>query len=296
MARIKLGITSHAVPVYFALTFAISWGGLLALGGLSGLSSDTWQSDPRLPWFGVAMLAGPSAAGLLLTSIVSGRAGRRELLSRMFRWRVSARWYAAALLTAPIVFASVHFALSLASPIYLPSIVSSSSKTSLLMASIAAALVVGVFEELGWTGFAIPMLRQRHAAFASAIIVGVPWGAWHLLTNDFWIATTYAGGLSVPIFATVTAISLLAGQLPAYRVLMVWVYEQTGSLLIAALMHASLSASTFILGPEKVTGMALISYGFALTGAWWIVVAAIAIARRKRISRQPFDVTRPHAA
>jgi CAAX protease family protein len=297
MNKIKLAITSHAVPVYFALTFAISWGGLLALGGLSRLSSDTWQSDPRLPWFGLAMLAGPSAAGLLLTSIVSGRAGLRQLLSRMFRWRVSARWYAVALLTAPIVFASVHFLLSLASPLFLPSIVTTSNRMPLLMSSIAAALTVGVFEEIGWTGFAIPTLRQRHAAFAAAIIVGAPWGAWHLLTNDFWIATTYAGELSVPVFAIVTGVTLVVGQLPAYRVLMVWVYDRTGSLLIAMLMHASLSACSFILGPEKVTGVALVSYGFALTAAWWIVVAVIAITRRKQISRQPFDVTpRRHAA
>jgi CAAX protease family protein len=286
MTKIQVAIRSHPVPVYFALTFAISWGGLLALGGLSGLSSDTWQSDPRLPWFGLAMLAGPSTAGLLLTSIVSGRAGLRELRSRMFRWRLSARWYAVALLTAPIVFASVQFALSLASPLFFPGIVSSSNKASLLMSSMAAALVVGVFEEIGWTGFAIPTLRQRHPAFAVAIIVGVPWGAWHLLTNDFWIATTYAGELSVPVFAIVTGITLLAGQLQAYRVLMVWIYDETGSLLIAMLMHASLSASTFILGPEKVTGLALVSYGFALTAAWWIIVAVVAIARRKRSSQQ----------
>jgi len=110
----------NPVPIYFALTFAISWGGLLAIGGLGGLSGATWQSDPRLPLFFLAMLAGPSIAALLLTSVVSGHAGLRELLSRLLRWRVGARWYAVALLTAPIVFAAVHLALSLASPVFLP--------------------------------------------------------------------------------------------------------------------------------------------------------------------------------
>ena len=32
-------------------------------------------------------------------------------------------------------------------------------------------------------------------------------------------------------------------MLPAYRVLMVWVYDRTGSLLVAILMHASLTAT-----------------------------------------------------
>jgi CAAX protease family protein len=287
----------NSVPIYFALTFAISWGGLLAIGGLGGLSGATWQSDPRLPFFVLAMLAGPSAAALLLTSVVSGHAGLRELLSRLLRWRVGARWYAVALLTAPIVFAAVHLALSLASPVFLPSIVTMSGTASLLMFSIAGALAVGVLEELGWTGFAIPRLRRRHGALATALIVGVAWGAWHLLTNDIWIATTYSGGLPAALFVTLNGVTLLVGQLPAYRVLMVWVYDRTGSLPIAMLMHASLSACTFVLGPEKVTGLALVAYNFAIAGAWWTVVAAVAIANRKRVSRQPLGVTpRRHAA
>src|SRR5688572_6640988 len=116
MSRLKVFVARHPVPTYFALTFAISWGGLLAVGGLDGMSGTTWQSDPRLPFLVVAMLAGPSIAGLLLTALVSGRAGLRKLLSRLLRWRVEPRWYAVALLTAPVVFITVHSALSFALP------------------------------------------------------------------------------------------------------------------------------------------------------------------------------------
>ena len=42
--------------------------------------------------------------------------------------------------------------------------------------------------------------------------------------------------------------------LPAYRVLMVWVYDRTGSVLVAMLMHVSLTASTLILQPLDVAG------------------------------------------
>jgi hypothetical protein len=55
----------------------------------------------QLPIAILLMLVGPSAAGLLLTGIVYGRAGFRDLLSRLLKWRVSLRWYAIALLTAP---------------------------------------------------------------------------------------------------------------------------------------------------------------------------------------------------
>jgi len=100
---IKAFIKRHPVLTYYALVFAISWGGFLLVGGPDLFAGTNWQTDP-LFWFAVlAMLAGPPVAGLLLTGLVSGRAGFRELLSRLLRWRVDARWYAVVLLTAPIL-------------------------------------------------------------------------------------------------------------------------------------------------------------------------------------------------
>ena len=66
MTAIKAFIKRHPVLTYFALTFAISWGGvLLVIGGPGGRASTAWQSDPRLPFMAVAMLAGPSVSGML---------------------------------------------------------------------------------------------------------------------------------------------------------------------------------------------------------------------------------------
>jgi hypothetical protein len=125
---------------------------------------------------------------------------------------------------------------------------------------------------------------------ATALIVGVPWGAWHLLTNDLWIGKTYAAGLPVGLFLALNGLTLLIGQLPAYRVLMVWIYDRTGgSLLVAMLMHASLSACTFILGPVAASGIALVIYDFVLGAAWWIVVAAVAMANHGEFARQPLQ-------
>ena len=282
-------IRSHPVAAYFALAFAISWGGLLLIGGTSGISG-TWQSDPRLPLMVVAMLAGPSVAGLIVTGLVSGRAGLGALFSRVARWRVGVRWYAFALLAAPVVFGAVHFALSLTSPVFIPGILTTSDRSSLLISSIAGALAVGFFEEIGWTGFAVPAVLRRYGVLTTGLIVGVPWGAWHLLTNDIWIGRSYSGGLPVAFFVTMNGLGLIVGQLPAYRVLMVWVYDRTGSLLVAMLMHASLSASTFALGPASATGANLLIYGFVLAAAWWAVVGIVqAMAGFSRGRRPAID-------
>ena len=160
MSTVNAFLTRYPVPAYFALTFAISWGGaLLAIGGSGGMRGTTPTSDPRFMYALMAMLAGPSITGVLLTALVYGRTGLREFLSRLFKWRVGASWYAVALLTPPLLMTATLFTLSLASPAFLPGIFTSDDRTSLLLVGLAVGLAAGIFEELGWTGFAIARIE-----------------------------------------------------------------------------------------------------------------------------------------
>ena len=287
MTRAQAFIRRHPVPSYCVLTFAISWGGVLMAAGAGGFQGATPQDDPLFPIAVVAMLAGPSAAGILLTALVHGRAGLRELLVRLRTWRVGAGWYAVALLGAPMVSTVILLALSLTSPIFLPGIVTSGDKGALLLLGLSAAVAVGFFEELGWTGFAVPTVKLRHGVLATGVIVGAVWGAWHFLTNVLLATGTSSGQLPLSVYLIARSVSLLIGGLPAFRVLMVWVYERTGSLPVAMLMHVSLTASTLILGPLAISGVNLLISDFALSAAWWVVVAAIAASNHWQLSRRP---------
>jgi membrane protease YdiL (CAAX protease family) len=288
MTTLKPFIKRHSLPIYFVLTFVISWGSLILLsGGPRGFPSTKEQFERLLPLFIPAVLAGPSLAGILLTGLVGGRAGFRELLSRLLRWRVSVRWYAVALLTAPLVLTAELLALSLSSQRFFPGLFATNDKASRLVMGLVAGLVVGLFEELGWTGFATPRLRLRYRIFPTGLILGVLWGAWHIFLNVIWVSDAYSGGLSPIFFLTARAFGDLVGLLPAYRVLMVWVYDRTGSLLVAILMHASLTASTMVVEPVGISGIHLLIYDLASTAAMWLVVAAIAVAKHGQLSRQP---------
>jgi len=70
-------------------------------------------------------------------------------------------------------------------------------------------------------------------------------------------------------------------------VLMVWVYDRTESLLVAMLMHASLTASTLIVAPLAISGIVLLTYQLVWAAALWVVVGAVALATRGHLSRQP---------
>jgi len=151
-------IKSRPLLSYFVLAFAISWGAVLTVivVGHGSILATKEQFETLIPFAGPAMLLGPSVAGLLLTGLLYGKAGFRDLLARLTRWRVGARWYAVALLTAPLLYTAILLVLSVRSREFLPTIFTSEGKATLLLMGIFAGLVIGIFEELGWTGFAIP--------------------------------------------------------------------------------------------------------------------------------------------
>ena len=186
-----------------------------------------------------------------------------------------------ALLTAPLSMMALLLALSLLSREFLPGIVVSDDKASLLRFGVAVALSAGFFEELGWTGFATPMLRQRHSVLATGLIVGLLWATWHLLVA-FWLSGTYGGSLSLASYLLDPSLFLVA-----FRVLMVWVYDRTGSLLVAMLMHAGLTASSRILSPPAISGGPLLTLDLVWAAAMWTLVAAVVVAGGGRLARRP---------
>lgn len=293
---IKAFVTRHQAPVYFAVTFAISWGAALAaIGGSGGMRGTTPASDPRFAYALMAMLAGPSVTGLVLTVLVHGRTGLREFRSRLLEWRVAVAWYAVALLTAPVLMTAILLALSFTSATFLPGIVTSAQKRSILLTGLAVGLSAGVFEELGWTGFAIPTLRRRYRVFAAGLIAGVWWSVWHLLPN-IWSSRAAAGELAMTGYLAATTVGVFVGYLVPFRMLMVWVYEHTASVFVAMLMHASLTASLLILNPVDLSGTHLLIYSFSLAAALWTVVGALSIARfavniRRTVQRTVRGVT-----
>ena len=103
---------------------------------------------------------------------------------------------------------------------------------------------------------------------------------------NFWGSGVSAGELSLAVFAPVWLLGILVGSLTAFRVLMVWVYERTGSILVAMLMHVSLATFTFILTPP-LGGAPYWIIGFACAAALWVIVAAVSFAQGGHLSQQP---------
>lgn len=280
MTTLRSVIRRRPVLSFYVVVFTISWGGMLLLVGPGGIPSTAERVEALFPAALLILFAGPSIGGLLLTGLVDGRAGYRDLRARLLHWRVAGRWYAVALFFAPLLVAGVLFTLSLFSPAYLPGILSADDKWMLVLFGVAWGLLGGgLLEEVGWTGFAVPRLRRSHGAVATGLTVGLLWGLWHLLIA-FWAGGALTGDDSLAIYIA-GFLAFYFGALPPFRVLMVWVYDRTESLPVAMLMHAGFSAATLILQPLS-TGTPYFVWNLALAVVLWVILAWLALAGRRR--------------
>jgi len=218
-------VQRHAVALYFVLVFLISWLGVYLAAGTRFLQGE----GPELSDVGfmaIPMLGAPFAIGILMSYLVDGRGGLKDLFSRMRKWKVGARWYLP-LAIFPTLLASVMLFLSVVAS---PEMVS-----PFVFPFILIGLIAGFFEETGWTGFAFPKMSLQQSALGAALTLGIIHGVWHFgsdflanfgeMGEYYWLL--FNAGLSMHVMAL--------------RILISWVYANTHRMFLAIMMHGSAS-------------------------------------------------------
>ena len=215
---------------YFVLTYIISWT-IWSPIVASAQGWVTWNVPYALYYFGSF---GPLLSAALITALVEGRVGIRDLLGRIVKWRVEFRYYAFAilvpiglfglayLLNRPITGAWPDLSL-LGKADYLPYL----GPFAVLGLWL---LTYGLGEETGWRGFALPHLQKNRSAASATLILALLWATWHF--PAFFFRDTYIemGLLGFPLFAFMMIFSTMV---------FTWLYNSThGSVFIAILFHA----------------------------------------------------------
>lgn len=268
--QFKAFVQRHALLLYFVIAFAFSWGASLITLGPKFLRGEPLLRTDALPAL-IGMMLGPSVGGILLTWIIEGGVGLKALFARMGKWNVGIRWWAAALLLFPGILVTVLLVLAgLLSPDYLPGF------TAL---GIAYGLLAGFFEETGWTGFAVPRMQTLCGALAGSLLLGFLHGVWHIFA-DFMGSSEALGFYWFFHFAAMWLVGLMA-----LRVLMVWVYNNTGSVLLCQVMHASFSGSLIALTPMPIIPANETLWYVVFAVAIWAVAAAVIVKSHKRLAQ-----------
>lgn len=266
----------NAVLIYFGLVFLISWGGGFLILGPGSLPLNPEQFTSLGPLLYLTIIAGPTVSGILMIAIADGMPGIREFLGRLRRWRVTPRWYALALVPA-LSITGITLLLSLLSSELRPAIIAAENRSAILIGAIVPSLLVGSFEEIGWTGFAVPHLRARYSILTTGLLIGVVWGTWHFPL--FWEADSFAATLPF----TILLVRLFA-WLPPFRVLLISIHERTRSLPVVMLMHAAVSYVAIAFAPQGLSGARLLLSPLVSAGTMWLLVAASGIAERRRFA------------
>ncbi len=214
---------------FFALVYTWSWLFWLP-AGLFGLE----VNEPPAPILIALGGIGPMVVAVALTYATQDHAGWRDYWKRVFDLkRISLRWYAVLLLAVPAItgLAVLLDILLGGQGAYLEAHFRSN------LVSILPFAVFTVFfgpfpEELGWRGYALDRLQEKHSALTSSLLLGAAWALWHLPL--FLIEDTYQNnlGLGSPAFW------LYAGVMIPQSILMTWIYNHTQrSTLSAVLFH-----------------------------------------------------------
>jgi membrane protease YdiL (CAAX protease family) len=272
--NVKVWIQRHPVVSYFGLVYLISYGGFLVVVGPKLLRGEAMQATDAFLLFPV-IVVGVCLVGIALTGIVDGRSGLRDLFSRMGQWRVGARWYTTLLIPPGLILVVLLSLRTVVSPVFAPNV---------FLVGIVFGLFPGLFEEVGWTGFAFPKMQVQRSALSAGLLLGVLWGLWHAPVVDYLGAAAPHGWYWLPFFLAFIAI------VTAIRVLIVWVYSNTNSVLLAQLMHASSTGFLVILGPSHVSPAQEALWYAVYAVVLWMVVAFVIVRYGKRLVRQPMQV------
>jgi len=212
---------------FFVLAYAITGVGMcvnfLAFRRLPGGTPINSQTLPWLPYAPYVLWAGPCLSGLLMTLFLYGLPGVRRLAFRLSPWSVGRAWPVLAvclLLPLGVVVLPVKILAALA--VSVPHLSWEGWPHYLYGAVIGEGLIgPGLFEEIGWRGFALPHLQRRYSALVSSLIIGLVWAFWHFPNFFFFTPTMLA--VFVPMGIVMS-------------VIYTWVYNSTGGSLFAVVV------------------------------------------------------------
>jgi membrane protease YdiL (CAAX protease family) len=267
MSAITAWTRQHRLIAFFALAFALSW----------------WS----WPFYaaGLAPTAffpcGPVIAALVVIGLTDGRAGYRELLARLTRWRVGWGWWVVAIATPLAVLAVAALANVTVWDAPTPDLGNLAWAEIGLVAAIRFVNPLdGPFgEEPGWRAYAVPRLQRLWSPLRAACTLGVFVALWHL--------PLVADGSLPPFGIPVTF---------AITLVYVWLFNRTGgSALMTLVFHIAQGTISYAALGFTNADADRMSW---LTGALWIAIAIglVTLDRKAwRTTPSPATTTTPQA-
>ncbi|MBA3868357.1 MAG: CPBP family intramembrane metalloprotease [Anaerolineae bacterium] len=211
---------------FFLLVFVLTipfW----LLGSLTNI-----QLMPGLPVSAFAVVC-PVIAALILVYRQNKMSGVKALLKRAFDFNSNQKgWYLIALLLMPLVMVASWLVQRLTG-----TLIPAPQITIMSVLSLCLVFFIGsIGEELGWSGYVTDPLQNRWGALRASLILGMVWAVWHYIPlaqanrSVEWIFWWSVGTVSA-------------------RIIMVWLYNNTGKSVFATVLFHMMINLTWQLYP-----------------------------------------------
>jgi membrane protease YdiL (CAAX protease family) len=261
----------HPLVVYVVVTYIFSWSIFIPL---ALKKHGIIELPVPFPVYYFASL-GPLLSALVTSYLVGGSESLKELIGRMFRWRVHWVWWLVAfspLLLFAVTAAIIRLATGerfdpalLGQVEFLPDL----GFGALLL----WLLTYGIGEETGWRGFALPRLQKDHSALRASFYLWIIWACWH-----------------APAFFLVYDPAILPGFLVgvfAGAIVFTWLYNSSkGSILIVAVWHGVFNFTT----ASKASKAGIVAAVISTIIMIWAVLVVV-LYKPANLSRSKKQVT-----
>jgi len=222
------GASSKKSPLkFFILVFALS----IPFWVIGAMAEPPKGFPINLP-VSALMLVCPLIAAVILVYREEKLGGIRRLLQRVFDYkRIKQKiWYVPIIFLMPSICLLSYgvmrlMRLPLPEDPYIPFLA--------IPIFFVAFFIPAVGEEVGWMGYAVDPMQDRWSALKTSILLGSVWAIWHVVPDiqahhtPTWLAGQF--------FSTIVL-----------RILIVWLYNNTGrSVFAAILFHDMINVSDF---------------------------------------------------
>jgi membrane protease YdiL (CAAX protease family) len=199
----------------------------------------------------------PLIAALILVYREEGVGRVRRLLRRVFdQWRIRNRiWYVPIIFLLPLLYLLSYGVMRL---LRLPLPDEPHIPFLLIPILFVVFFIAAIGEEVGWMGYAVDPMQERWSALTASIVLGLVWGIFHVVPDIqanhglWWIAWQHG------VYAV------------GFRILIVWLYNNTGKSVFAAILVHDTDNVSWSLFPNYGS-----HYDPAVMGAITAIAAAI---------------------
>lgn len=266
---------NRKLTVFTLATYVFSWACWLPI--IDSLDSSPFAGSPSTLALFFLGAYGPTLVGIAMAGIYGGRSGVKSLFRSAVNLKIGMRWLLISVLTGPLIYAC-----SIAAYAALGGELGAINHGLLpwLPVVFIVPIVFGpLAEEFGWRGFALPSLDHRNKVIVSSIVIGFIWALWH--APLFWAKTgTAISGFQIDAYLVGLFFVAVIGSSFIYT----WLFNRTGSLAAAILLHLGMNASGTITGmlfPEMPLERRLELYEIYVVVLWAVVLAGSAVLRAR---------------